>query len=103
MRRWRYRVMVGAAVAGATLLGGQAPAQAADGGLAVSVRADDPLAPVVVLANKGSEPCQVAITSLGTVTFTEVTQGGTPVVPVVFEPGFNEPLDAVIAARLRTL
>ncbi|MDI1461655.1 M91 family zinc metallopeptidase [Catellatospora sp. KI3] len=102
--RWfmTVRAIAAALAFGSVLLSG-APAQAADGGLAVTVRADDPLAPVVTLTNQGTEPCQVAATPLGTVAVTALTQDGQAAAPIVFTPGFDEPLAAVIAQRLQTL
>ncbi|MBV1853826.1 M91 family zinc metallopeptidase [Catellatospora tritici] len=92
-----------AALAFGSALLAAAPAYAADGGLTVTVRATDPLAPVVTLTNGGTEPCQVAATGLGTLTITALTQDNRSTAPIVFTPGFDEPLTTVIAQQLRTL
>jgi VWD domain-containing protein len=61
----------------------QAPAPT--GGLDLTFRGS-PAAPVVVLTNRGTKPCQVSTSAVGTVTLTSVQQGGRPVVPVAFIP-----------------
>ncbi|GHJ44001.1 hypothetical protein Cs7R123_13430 [Catellatospora sp. TT07R-123] len=88
---------------GSAMLATAAPAHASDGGLTVAVRATDPLAPVVTLTNGGIEPCQVAATELGTLTITALAQSGQAAAPIVFSPGFDEPLATAIRQQLRTL
>lgn len=79
------------------------PAQESGGNLEATVRGEDPLAPVLVLANHGESACQVAATSLGTVAFTSVVLDGAEVVPILFDATFSESLDWSLQARLRTL
>jgi hypothetical protein len=71
--------------------------------LVATVNADDPVAPVLVLANQGDRPCQVATTSLGTVVLTRVEQGGEPVPPILFDAAFDESLEWSLRSRLHTL
>lgn len=77
--------------------------EVASGGVVAAVRGDDPLAPVLLLTNHGESACQVAATSLGTVAFTSVAQGGAEVVPILFDVTFSESLDWSLQERLHTL
>jgi hypothetical protein len=105
--RWvTAAALAAASVFGGAVLGALAaagPAAAADDDLSVSVRADNPVAPVLTLTNRSPAPCQVATTSLGTVAYRAVQQGSTVAVPTVFQPGFDESLDTVVTQGLRTL
>jgi VWD domain-containing protein/NleD-like pathogen effector protein (putative zinc metallopeptidase) len=92
-------VLVGGALLAAPGTAGAAPAA----GLSVTVRAGDPLAPSLLLTNRGTAPCQVAGTSIGTVAVTRVTQGGTAVTATAFDPGLDDAADVYLAQRLRTL
>jgi len=58
---------------------------------------------VLVLTNTGSQPCQVAATTLGTVTLTRVEQDGVPVAPVAILPSFDEDVGELLRQRLQTL
>ncbi|GAB4053330.1 hypothetical protein GCM10028775_38370 [Catellatospora paridis] len=78
------------------------PARAA-GDLAVTVRGDDPLATVLVLANRGDAPCQVVTSTYGTLAVTRLEQGGVAVTPLPMETSFEESLETVLAKRLHTL
>jgi hypothetical protein len=80
-----------------------ATAASSGGGLAITVRADDPLTPAVVLTNQGGTACQVVTSPLGTVGVTALTQSGTPVTPISTDPSFPDGLDVYLAAQLRTL
>ena len=71
--------------------------------LAATVHTDDPVAPVLVLTNRGSQPCQVATTTLGTVALIRVEQGGQPVEPILFDAAFVDSLDWTLRSRMRTL
>ncbi|MBB5873506.1 hypothetical protein F4553_006940 [Allocatelliglobosispora scoriae] len=103
MRRLTLALAIGVALLGSVAVGGAPAAYAADGGLAVTVRATDPLAPVVTLTNRGAEACQAAATPLGTITIAALAQGGRASVPTTFSPGLDEPLETVVGKRLRTL
>jgi von Willebrand factor type D domain len=93
-----------AAVIGGALVGSAGTAHADDPAqLRVSVQATNPLTPFVVLTNRGSAPCDVAVTALGTVAFSRVEQGGVPVRPIVSYPAFDERLDMSVTGGLRTL
>lgn len=92
--------LVAGAFAGSVLPG---PAQADEGGLTVQVSNADPARPVVTLTNGGSQACQVATTALGTVSVLSLSQNGQPVIPVVYSPGFDEPLESVLAQHLQVL
>ncbi|WP_203687854.1 VWD domain-containing protein [Catellatospora coxensis] len=78
------------------------PARAA-GDLAVTVRGDDPLATVLVLANRGDAACQVVTSAYGTLAVTRLEQDGVTVTPLPMETSFAESLEAVLAERLHTL
>ncbi|MFC7247205.1 VWD domain-containing protein [Catellatospora aurea] len=78
------------------------PARAA-GDLAVTVRGDDPLATVLVLANRGDAPCQVITSTYGTLAVTRLEQDGVAVSPLPMETSFEESLETVLAKRLHTL
>ncbi|GIG13111.1 hypothetical protein Cme02nite_14430 [Catellatospora methionotrophica] len=78
------------------------PARAA-GDLAVTVRGDDPLATVLVLANRGDAACQVVTSTYGTLAVTRLEQDGVAVTPLALETSFAESLDTVLAERLHTL
>ncbi len=71
--------------------------------LSIKVRADDPRAPVILLTNEGSRPCQTAATALGTLTFRSVRQASTTVEPTYFDAAFDDSLESAIAARQRVL
>jgi hypothetical protein len=107
VRRAARAAALGTAAVG-LLLGTPSAAQAAApgpaaGGLTLTVRAGDPLAPAVVLTNRGPADCQVATTALGTIALTRVEQDGVAVQPILVEPGFDEPVQRAVADRLRTL
>ena len=72
-------------------------------GLEVRIRADDPLAPVLVLTNRGATACAVVAGSLGTTVLTRVEQGGTAITPTGFDAGVHDGLDHQLTTRLRTL
>ncbi|WP_144128000.1 VWD domain-containing protein [Catellatospora sichuanensis] len=78
------------------------PARAA-GDLAVTVRGDDPLATVLVLANRGDAPCQLVTSTYGTLAVTRLEQDGVAVTPLPMETSFEESLETVLAKRLHTL
>jgi hypothetical protein len=78
------------------------PARAA-GDLAVTVRGDDPLATMLVLANRGDAPCQVVTSTYGTLAVTRLEQDGVAVTPLPMETSFEESLETVLAKRLHTL
>jgi hypothetical protein len=81
-----------------------APAQAAESGLVVTARTVDPLAPVMVLTNRAAAACQaVGGSSLGTVAYTRVEQGGTAVEPIPVQVTFPDQVDYAMARRLVTL
>jgi hypothetical protein len=103
MVRSACRLAVLAALAGGALLGTAGSAHAEPGQLTVAVRATDPLHPVVTLTNRGSTPCQVADTALGTVAFSRVEQGGAVVEPIVSYPAFDERLDSSVTGGLHDL
>ncbi|RKE07261.1 von Willebrand factor type D domain-containing protein [Catellatospora citrea] len=75
----------------------------ATGDLAVTVRGDDPLATVLVLANRGDAPCQVVTSTYGTLAVTRLEQDGVAVTPLPMETSFEESLETVLAKRLHTL
>ncbi len=87
-----------------TVFVGQAgPAYAADPvGTEVAVQGDAGRATVVV-TNRGSQPCQVLTTAMGTVTLNGVRQGGRDVAPVAFVASFDDDLGTQLATRWRTL
>jgi hypothetical protein len=87
-----------------SVLGFAAPAHAAEAGLAVTTRTTDPLAPVMVLTNRGTQACQaVGGSSLGTVAYTSVEQGGAAVSPIPIDVTFPDQVDTVMAHRLVTI
>jgi hypothetical protein len=103
-------VIGGLALALLSVFASNAPAEAtpstpASSGadLVVSVRADNALAPVVVLANRGSAPCRVAATLFGTASATHAAQNGNPITPIPVDVVTGDGLDRLIGGRLRTL
>ncbi|WP_155373270.1 VWD domain-containing protein [Catellatospora vulcania] len=90
------------AAAFACVLSPTAPVHAA-GDLAVTVRGDDPLATVLVLANRGDAPCQVVTSTYGTLAVVRLEQDGVAVTPLPLETSFEESLETVLAKRLHTL
>jgi hypothetical protein len=95
-------LMLGPAPAGAAMSG--SAAQVPDGaGLEVSARTADPDRARVVLTNRGTQPCQVATTSLGTVALTRVDQGGTGIAPILIDVHFGEAVDRYLTTRLHPL
>jgi hypothetical protein len=80
-----------------------AAADAEPGGLAVTVRASDPLAPVVVLTNKTGQACQVVASARGTVSLTAVTQDGKAVSPIAVFPNFDDDLGVTLKESLQVL
>jgi hypothetical protein len=82
---------------------GQPPVPPAGDWLAATVHTDDPVAPVLVLTNRGDRPCRVATTTLGTVVLTRVEQAGEPVAPILFDAAFAESLAWSLRSRLRVL
>jgi hypothetical protein len=82
----------------------EAPAKApAPGSLDVSIRADNPLAPVVVLTNRGDTPCRVATTSLGTLSVTRAEQNGRAIEPVGLPIGLPDDVAFLVTGSVRTL
>src|SRR5262245_15230352 len=103
-RRLRLLVLMAAVCLGLGLfLADPAAADAGAGGLEVTVRAGDPLAPVVVLTNTSGQPCQVAGTATGTVSLTEVSQDGHAVSPIPIFPNFDDDLGVFLTQSLQVL
>jgi hypothetical protein len=71
--------------------------------LNATLHASDPLAPTLELANAGTDDCQIAATTLGTLTLSSVQQGGTEITPVSFSATFPESFPWSLRSRFDTL
>lgn len=78
-------------------------ASAADGSTHVTVISHDPVSSKIIVRNTDTNPCQVANTATGTVAITRVVQGGSEITPTPMEISFNEGLDTMLLAKLKTL
>jgi hypothetical protein len=107
MRPLRYvtaALSLTAAAVTVSLLVLPAPALADETGLVVTTRTSDPLKPVMVLTNRGAQACQVVGgSSLGTVAYTRVEQGGVAVEALPVQVTFPEHAGFAMARRLVTV
>src|SRR5580704_333861 len=88
--RGTVRALVGMLAAGLVLIGGIGSAQAAASPATVQVAvAGSESAPQLVLTNGSSAPCLAPDTSLGSVVFDQVEQGGKQVQPVSAQAWFE--------------
>ncbi len=72
-------------------------------GLQVTVDTSPASAPTVVLTNKGSAPCQVVATAVGTIALADVEQGGKRIEPTAIFPSYTDDLGYLLAKQLKTL
>jgi hypothetical protein len=72
-------------------------------GLEATVRAHNPLKPVLVLTNSSQQACQVAGTSVGTVAITEFRQDGKIIQPEAMDGAADDSLELFLRSQLKTL
>jgi von Willebrand factor type D domain len=90
-----------AALGAAAVLAAPA-ASAAPTGMTLDVRSDAGRL-VAVLTNRGDQPCQLAVTPLGTVAVTGLTQGGRDVQPDLRGVEFRQAPEVTVQAAVRAL